>query len=340
MGRAAFSYQIQLQYLRMSHKVFPIWWMGLLLAGLAMPASAQQGYPARVVRLIVPFAPGGSVDFMGRAAAKRLTEQTGQSFVVDNRAGGGGVAGTDLVAKSTPDGYTLLLGHVSPLAINPNLEKVPYNPISDFTGISLLSTSHFALVVHPALPATSVRELIALAKSHPGKINYASAGQGTNTFLITEFFKTRTGIDIVHVPYKGSSPAAIAILSGESQMMFSGVTPVLQHVRAGKLRALAMTSPKRSPQLPGVPTLTEIGIDDISVDSWTALVAPVGIPRDVIARLNAEVLQFSATPQYREELAREAIEPVTSTPERYGQFIRDEVNKWRRDIQAAKVKLN
>ncbi len=319
---------------------FPLFYLllGPLLMAIATTADAQQSYPTRLVRFVVPFAPGGSTDFMARAAGQRLGERLGQSFVIENRPGAGGAVGTDLVAKSAPDGYTLLLGHVSPMAINPNLEKVPYNPILDFTAASLLSTSHFVLVVHPSLPVKSVKELIALAKARPGEINYASSGRGTNLYLISELFKSRAGIRLVHIPYKGTGPAAIAMLSGEAQIMFGSVTGLMAHVRTSRLRALAMTSPKRSPLLPEVPTLTEVGLSGIDVGSWTALVAPAGTPREIIARLNAEILQITAMPQYRQQLEKEAIEPLTSNSEQFTAFLKNELEKWGKVIRNSGVK--
>lgn len=321
-----------------THNVSLRYLLGLLIMAFTLSAVAQQGYPSRPVRFVVPFAPGGSTDFMARAAGQKLGEQLGQSFVIENRAGAGGAVGTDLVAKSTPDGYTLLLGHVSPMAINPNLEKVPYNPVLDFTGASLLSTSHFVLVVHPSLPVKSVNELIALARTRPGEINYASSGRGTNLFLISELFKSRAKINLVHIPYKGTGPAVIDMLSGETQTMFGSVTGVITHVRTGRLRALAMTSPKRSSLLPEVPTLTEAGLSGIDVGSWTALVAPAGTPREIITRLNAEIHQITAAPDYRQQLEKQAIEPLTSSPEQFTAFIKSELEKWGKVIRDSKVK--
>jgi tripartite-type tricarboxylate transporter receptor subunit TctC len=275
---------------------------------------------------------------MARAVGQRLTEQLGQTFVIENRPGAGGAVGTDLAAKSAPDGYTLLLSHVSPMAINPNLEDVPYNPVADFTGVSLLSNSYLMLSVHPSLPVKSVKELVALAKSRPGDINYGSSGIGTNIYLVSELFKLRTGISAVHIPYKGTGAAVIAMLSGESQMMFSSVTGVLAHVRAGRLRALAMVSPKRSPLLPEVPTLDEAGVSGIDAGSWTAIVGPAGMPRHIVSKLNAAIVQITAMPKYRERLEREAIDPMTSTPEEYTEFIRNEVEKWSKIVRDTGVK--
>lgn len=315
-------------------------WLGSLLMASAVCASAQQGYPSRPVRFVVPFAPGASTDFMGRTAGQKLAERLGQAVVIDNRSGAGGIVGTDLVAKAPADGYTLLLGHVSPLAINPNLEKVPYNPVSDFTAASLLSTSHFVLVAHPSLPAASLKELIALAKARPGEIKYASAGRGTNIYLISELLKSRAGIDVIHVPYKGTGPAAIATLAGETQIMFGSVAGVLTHVRNNRLKALAITSPKPSPLLPEVPTLSAAGLSGIDVGSWTALLVPAGTPREIIARLHSEVLQITAMRDYQQQLEKQAIEPVTSNSEQFMVFLKNELEKWGKVIRSSGVRAD
>jgi tripartite-type tricarboxylate transporter receptor subunit TctC len=310
----------------------------LLLLGLATPALAQQGYPSRPIRFIVPFAPGGGTDFMARLVAQKLGERLGQQIIVDNRAGAGGTVGTNLVAKSAPDGYTLLLGQVSPLAISPHLEKVPYDPVRDFTAASLLASSYHVLVVHPSLPVRSVKDLVALAKARPGQINYGSSGAGTNLFLIAELFKATTGTDIVHVPYKGTAPAVIAILSGESQMMFGGITGVMSHVESNRLRALGVTSPQRSPLLPRVPTLIESGLRGVDAASWYALLGPAGLPRDVLDRLSKEVAQLAASADYRQLLEKQAFEPHSTRPDEYPAFIKAELAKWAKVIKTAGIR--
>jgi tripartite-type tricarboxylate transporter receptor subunit TctC len=303
-----------------------------------MPASAQQGYPARPIRFIVPFAPGGGTDFMARLVSQKLGERLGQQIIVDNRAGAGGTVGSNLVAKAAPDGYTLLLGQVSPLAISPHLEKVPYDPVSDFSAASLLASSYHVLVVHPSLPVKSVKDLVALAKARPGQINYGSSGAGTNLFLIAELFKATTGTDIVHIPYKGTAPAVIAILSGESQMMFGGITGVLSHVESNRLRALGVTSPRRSPLLPRVPTLIESGLRGVDAASWYALLGPAGLPREILDRLSHEVAQLAANADYRAQLEKQAFEPHSTRPDEYPAFIKAELAKWAKVIKAAGIK--
>ena len=314
--------------------------VGALLLTVASAAVAQSGYPNRPIRFIVPFAPGGGTDFMARIVSQKLGERLGQQFVVENRAGAGGALGSNLVAKSAPDGYVLLLGQVSPLAINPHLEKVPYDPVRDFSAASLLASSYHVLVVHPSLPVQSVKGLIALAKTRPGEINYASSGSGTNLFLVAELFKATTNTSIVHIPYKGTAPAVTAILSGESQMMFGGITGVMQYVAANRLTALAVTSPKRSPLLPNVPTLIEAGLHGVDVASWYALLAPAATPREILDRLSAEVAQLAANPDYRQQLERQAFEPLTTRPDQFAGFMKAELEKWARVIKFAGIERN
>jgi len=311
---------------------------GSLLLAIATTAIAQQNYPAKPIRLIVPFAPGGGNDYLARLVGQKLGERLGQPFVVDNRAGASGIVATDMVAKAVPDGYTLLLGFVGPLALNPHLEKVPYNPVRDFAAASLLASSYHILVVHPAVPARSVKELIAVAKARPGEINYASSGSGATLHLIGELFKSVAGISITHIPYKGAGPAAIAVISGEAQMMFSSTTAVLPHIRTNRLAALAVTSPTRSPLVPEVSTLVESGLRGVEVGSWYALVAPAATPREIITRLNAELIKLAATPDYRQQLEKQAFEPLTSKPEQFPAFVQAELDKWGKVIKAAGVK--
>ncbi|MBI3044559.1 MAG: tripartite tricarboxylate transporter substrate binding protein [Betaproteobacteria bacterium] len=314
--------------------------LALMSLLVSVSVSAQQNYPNRPIRFIVPFAPGGGTDYVGRLVARKLGERLGHQLVVENRAGAGGAIGSNLVARATPDGYTLLLGMVSPLAISPNLENVPYDPVRDFSAASLLASSYHVLVVHPSLPVKSLKELVALAKSRPGQINYGSAGTGTNLFLIGELFKAATGTDIVHIPYKGTGPAVIAILSGESQMMFGGVTGVMHHVSNNRLRAIAVTSPNRSPLLPQVPTLIELGLRGVDVGSWYALLAPAGTPRPILDRLSQEIAQVSTSSDYRKELEKQAFEILSTSPDHFAGFMKEELAKWAKVIKIAGIKRN
>ncbi len=314
--------------------------LALSALGITASASAQQSYPARPVRFVVPFAPGGGTDFVARLVAEKLGERIGQPLVVDNRAGAGGVIGSALVATANPDGYTMLLGMVSPLAISPVLEKVSYDPVRDFSAASLLASSYHVLVVHPSLPAKSVKDLIALAKARSGQINYASAGLGTNLFLISELFKSATGTDIVHIPYKGTSPAVTAILTGESHMMFGGITGVMGHTSSNRLRAIAVTSPTRSPLLPEVPTMVESGLSGIDVASWYALVGPAKTPRAFLDRLSREIAKLYGQADYRQQLERQAFEPLSTSPDEFAAFMQRELDKWGKVVKASGVKSN
>ena len=313
--------------------------LAVLLAAVAGSTLAQT-YPSRPVRLLVPFAPGGGNDFLARMVGVRLSEALGQQFITDNRPGAGGNLATDLAAKATPDGYTLLLGFVGPLAISPSLGKVPYDPVKDFTAISMLASSYRVLVIHPPVPARSVKELIALAKAKPGQLNYASGGSGTPLHLVPELFKAVAGIEITHIPYKGSSPAATAVIVGEAQLLFGNITSSLPHVRAGRLVALAVTSPKRSLLAPELPTLAEAGLPGVDVASWYALVAPAATPKAIVNKLNAAVVNLVASNDYREQLTKQAFEPMSSNPEQFPAFLRVETAKWARVIKSAGVKAD
>jgi tripartite-type tricarboxylate transporter receptor subunit TctC len=303
-------------------------------------AHAQQDYPNRPVRLVVPFPPGGGNDTLGRIVAQRLTPALGQQVIVDNRPGAGGNIGTDQVAKSPPDGYTLTLGFVANFAMTPSLQKVAYDPLRDFAPISLVALSYQILVVHPSLPAKSVQELVALAKAKPGFYNYGSGGNGSPLHLAAELFKQAASIDVVHVPYKGSAPAAAAILAGDTQMLFGGLVSSLPHVRTGKLRALAVTAPKRMEAAPDVPTLAELGYQGVEPSSWYGLFAPAGTPAAIVQRLNREVVAFSAQPDYREQLRNQGQEATPSTPEELARFVKTEFDKYARVIRAANIKAD
>lgn len=312
--------------------------MGVSMLTVAAGAGAQQSYPSRPIRFVVPFAPGAGTDFVARLVGKKLAERLGQQVIVENRTGASGTIGTDLVAKSAPDGYTLLLGFLGPLALNPNLEKVPYNPQRDFAGASLLASAYSVLVVHPSLPVKTVNDLIGLAKARPGELNYASSGTGTNVYLASELFKMRTGINMAHIPYKGTAPAAIALLTGEAQVLFGSVIGVLPHVRTNRLRALAVLSPKRSRLLPNVPTLVEAGVSGVDVAFWYALVVPAATPTEIVARLHAEIVAIASTPDYQEQLERQGLEPITSRPEQFSAFLQSELDKWGKVIKAAGIR--
>ena len=311
---------------------------GSLLLAVATATLAQQSYPSRPVRAVVSWAPGGASDLIARVVGQKLGEQLGQQLVIDNRGGASGAIGTELAAKSAPDGYTVLVGGVTELVLNPQLVKVPYDAVRDFTPVSPLAFGYYVLVVHPSLPARSVKELIALAKARPGEINYASGGSGSNLSLVAELFKTTAGINVTHIPYKGGGPAGMAVISGESQMMFSGIASPLPFVNSNRLVALALTGPKRSPLLPNVPTFAESGLRGMDAGLWFALLAPAGTPREIIARLNAEVIKLAATPDYRAQIEKLGFEPFTSSPEKFSAFMKAELGTWGKVIKAAGIK--
>jgi tripartite-type tricarboxylate transporter receptor subunit TctC len=311
----------------------PLWIVLCLAAGDAL----AQAYPAKQIRLVVTGAPGGGSDFAARLAGEKLRERLGRPVVVDNRAGAGGAVAATFVAKAPPDGYTLLLGTVGPLAVTPHVEKVGYDPLKDFAGVSLLASSYHVLAVHPSLPVRSVKQLVALAKGRPGELNYASGGVLTPVHLAPELFKSLTATDIVPIHYKGTSPAAVAVLSGEAQMLFSSVTSVMPHVRANRLVALAVTSPARSPLAPEVPTFTELGLRGVEAPSWYGIAAPAATPREAIDRLHGELAAIGTQPDFRAQLERQAMEPRISTPEQFAAFLQSEYDKWGRVVKGLKL---
>ena len=310
-------------------------------AMVALPlVAAGAGFPERPLRLVVPFAPGGGNDVLARLLSTELGEGLSQPTLVENRPGAAGVTATESVAKAPADGYTLLLGFVGPLALSPALGKVPYDPLRDFASLDLLASSYHILVVNPALPARSVKELVELAKREPGRLNYASSGTGANLHLMTELLKNVTGIDIVHVPYKGAGPAASAVLAGEAQILFGSIASTLAYVRADRLVALAVTSPARSPLAPDVPTLAESGIEGVDVPSWYTLLVPARTPAEPVRRLRAELARIASKPAFREQLARQAIEVRTIAPDEYAAFLRREIDKWSGVVRANGIKVD
>ena len=313
----------------------------LLWAAALLPlAAAAADYPTKPLHLIVPFAPGGGTDLLARLVSSHLGASLGQQVVVDNRPGAGGITATDIVAKSAPDGYTVLLGFVGPLALSPALTKVPYDPVADFIGLELLAKSYHILVINPALPVRSVQELIALAKREPGKLNYASSGQGANLHLMTELFKNATGIEMVHVPYKGSGPATTAVLTGEAQVLFGSITSSLAYAKANRLVALAVTSPQRSPLAPEVPTLLESGITDVDVPSWYTLLVPARTPADIVDRLRGEVKRMAANAEFTSQLARQAIDVQALGPGDYAAFLKQEISKWANVVRTNGIRID
>ena len=319
-------------------------WLLFTVAPFGSAASAQSistDYPSHPVRWIVPFAPSGPTDLMSRAVAEKLSQRLGQQFVVDNRPGAGGNIGAELVSKSTADGYTLMIGHVGTHAINAALyPRIAFDPIRDFTPITLIATLPLALVVHPSVPAKNVSELIAYAKARPGQLNFASAGNGGPTHLTGELFKTSAHIDIVHVPYKGNAAALLDLIAGRVQMMFSNMLTSMPHVRAGKLRAIAISSAKRTPQAPDLPTVAESGVPGFSAVPWYGVLGPAGLPRALVNKLNREIAHALEQQDMQERFVAQGIDLQSSTPEQFSALIKSEIVKWRKVVRDAGAKVD
>ena len=310
----------------------------LALAGISAPAVLAQNYPSHSIRLVVPSSPGGGTDIVGRLLAQKLSEQMGQQVVVDNRAGAGTIIGNDAVAKSAPDGYTLLMG-LSTLAINPSMyTKLPYDALRDFAPISQSVSACNILILHPSVPARTVTELIALAKAKPGSLTFGSAGMGTNPHLSGELFKSLARIDMVHVPFKGSGQSVISQLAGEIAANFPSVPTAMPYVRAGRLRALGVTTLKRAQALPDVPSIAEAGLPGYEATQWFGLLAPAGTPRAIIDRLYQESSRALRTADMKERMIAEGLEVVAGTPEEFAGYIRSETAKWTQVIKAAGIK--
>lgn len=303
-------------------------------------AALSQDYPSRPIRIIVPFPAGGTADLLARQIGQTMSEALRQQVVIENRTGAGGNIGADLAAKSKPDGYTLLMGTVSTHAINPNLyPRMPYDPVKDFAPVMMVAKMPNLLVVHPSVPAFNVAELIALAKARPGALAFASAGNGTSQHLSGELFKKMAGVDMIHVPYKGNAPAVTDLVGGQVQVMFDNIPVSLQQVRAGKLRALAVTGLARSPVLPELPTLAEAALPGYSITSWFGLYAPSGTSPQIIERLNRETNKALATVQFRRRLTDQGIEPAGGTPGQFADFMRAELVKWGKIVRESGARV-
>ena len=316
------------------------WILGVVLCVLAHGAFAQ-AYPNHSIRLVVPFPAGGTTDILARDVAKQLTETLGQAVVVDNRPGAGGNIGADLVAKAAPDGYTLLMGTVGTHAINPSLyAKMPYDHVKDFVPVVLVAGVPNVLVVNPSVPVNTVADLVKLAKAKPGSINFASSGSGTSIHLSGELFKTMAGVDMTHVPYKGSSPALTDLMGGQVQIMFDNLPSSLPLIKSGKLRAVAVTSLKRAPALPDVPTVAESGFPGFEASSWFGILAPAGTPAPIVARLNAEVNKWLQSPEAKQQLLTQGAEAAGGPPESFVAHIRAETEKWAKVVKASGAKVD
>jgi tripartite-type tricarboxylate transporter receptor subunit TctC len=306
------------------------------LGALAASQALAQGYPTKPVKMIVPFPPGGPTDVQARIVAQKLGESLGQPVVIDNRGGAGGMLGSDIAAKSAPDGYTLLMGASGPHAVGVLTRKEPpYDPLKDFTPLSLVSYSPLMLVVHPSVKANSVQELIALAKSQPGKLNYGSFGNGTMAHFAGELFKLQAGVDIVHVPYKGTAPALADLLAGQIPMMFDTIITSLPHVKSGRLRALAVTKSTRSQAVPELPTVAEAGLPGFQAVSWIGLMGPANMPKDIVDRISNEMVKMLGDPALRQKLLDAGAEPVGSSAAEFAAHMKAEMERWEPVVKAA-----
>ena len=306
------------------------------LSGAIAPAAGADAFPSHTVKLVVPFPPGGSLDIVGREIAQKLTEAWGQSVVVENKPGAGGNIGADFVAKSAPDGYTVVMGALSTHAVNPTLyPKMPYDAVKDFAPISMIAITPNVLVVPVNSLINSVKDLIAAAKAKPGKLAFASGSNGSAGHLAGELFKVETHTDVIHVPYKGAAPATQGLLAGDTQFMFDNLANAMAQVKGGKLKALAVTTAKRSPLAPDLPTMTEAGLPGFDISTWFGLMAPAGTPKDVVARWNRDLVKILESPDMKQKLALQGAESTPMTPEAFAAFIASEVLKYAKIIKAS-----
>ena len=312
----------------------------ILLCSPILDALAQD-YPSRPIRIIVPFPPGAGTDIVGRAIAQSLSDAWKQSVIVDNRPGAGGTIAGELVARGNPDGYTLMLGNVSTLAIAKALNpRLAYDPLKDFAPITLITTSENVIVVHPSVNVASVKELIAYAKANPRKLNYGSSGNGTTSHLGGAMFASATGIDMTHVPYKGSAPMLTDLLAGQLQLAFSSVPTALPHIKSGRLRGLAVTRPQRSATLPDLPTVQEAtGLKSFEISLWQGIVGPAAVPRAIVAKLRQQIVASLHAPEMKARLTAQGLDPVGNTPEQFAAYMRAEIGKWTQVVKATGARI-
>lgn len=310
-----------------------------ILVGVS-PGAPAQSYPGKAVRMVVPYPAGGYYDLLARVIGAKLAEIWGEPVVVENRVGANGMVGTDFVAKSPPDGYTILMGGIGPFGISPGLyQKMAYDPVRDFAAVIHVASAPNVLVAHPSLEARSVKDLIALARSSPGKLTFSSAGSGSSQHLSAEMFDAMAGVKMTHIPYKGSAPAVTAVLAGQVSVLFGTMADVVAHVRAEKLRALAVTSARRISVLPEVPTMIEAGVPDFEATAWFGVLAPAAVPREIVAKLNQDIGRILQMPDVLERISQQgSAEIVGGTPEKFGAFIRAEIVKWTKVVKDAGVK--
>ncbi len=321
-------------------------WFAVLLWLPAFAEMTSAVYPSKPIRLIVPFTPGGSSDILARAVGLELTKAWGQPVVIDNIAGAGGSIGADKAAKSAADGYTLLMGHIGTLAVNPSLyPDLSYKPLIDFAPVAWVARVPNVLVVNPSVPAKNLKELIALAKSHPGQMNYGSGGNGSAANLATEYFKLQTSTSLVHIPYRGTVPSVTDLLGGQVQVLFTGIPALLPYIKSGQMRALAVSSRERLESLPDVPAVAELGrempsLKGFEADQWYGVVVPAGTPKDIIAKLNAQINKALVTPELKARLNSEGAIATPTTPEAFGALIKTEITRWKPVISSGRVKAN
>jgi tripartite-type tricarboxylate transporter receptor subunit TctC len=308
---------------------------------LCVAPAVAQPYPAKPVRFVLPYPPGGGSDTIGRPLAQKMGEGLGQQVVVENRGGASGNIGMEHVARSAPDGYTIVMALTAQLAVNPGLfRKLPYDPVRDFAPITLLGAGGYILVVHPSLPVKSVKELIALARARPGQIAYSSSGNGSGGHLAAELLNSMAGIRMLHVPYKGGGPALMDMIAGHVQLLFSTQLASWPHVQSGRIRALAVSTAKRPASVPDLPTVAEAGVPGFDAGVWYGLLAPAGTPREIIMKLNGEIVRALNQPDYRKLLVGNTIEPIGSPPEELARYIRSEIEKWSKVIRDANVRVD
>jgi tripartite-type tricarboxylate transporter receptor subunit TctC len=309
----------------------------VILCAAAMPAAFGQNYPAKPIRIVAPFAPGGGTDFIARVVAQKLTESLGQQTLVDNRPGAGGTLGAEIGIKSPPDGYTYVLVAGS-YAVNPSLFKLSFDPVNDITPVIQLSQGPFLIVVHPSLPVKNVKDLIAVAKSKPGQLTFASSGAGSITQLATELFNDMAGIKMIHVPYKGTGPAITDTIAGHVQILFGSVATTLPQMKTGRLRGIAVTTDKRIPAAPEIPTVSESGLKDYAVVLWHGLIAPKNLPKPILDRVNGDLNKILQSKEMQDNLSRDGVSAAGGTPEQFANLIKRDIEMWRKVVQKAGVK--
>jgi tripartite-type tricarboxylate transporter receptor subunit TctC len=313
----------------------------LAAATLAAAGAAAQPYPAKPVRIVVGVPPGGTTDVVARLVGQKLAEQMGQQVIIDNRGGAGGNIGADLVAKSPPDGYTLFLATIGTMTINPHLyRKMPFDTLRDFAAIAQLTSMPQVLALHPSVPARSLRELVALGKANPGKLNFASGGSGTAIHLAGELFKAMTGVQMEHIAYKGSAPAMTDLLGGQVSLMFDQIVTAMPHVQTGRLRALGVTTARRSAIAPDLPTLAESGLPSYEIATWHGLLAPAGTPAEIVTRLAGETAKALQATDVRDKFASQGVDAVSGTPDQFAAFMRSELGKWAKVVKASGARVD